>query len=136
MKIFTVDHVNYFCVLYTVYEHTFHFSLLQVKVGPDVTLPQGTLLTRVKPSGQADSDEFQDTSPRVGDAAGAMDETAVDSQLLGVGGEGYLWSLGMGDEDELVQQMLGESLVEFKGWGIVESLINTKGDVLISKAEQ
>ncbi|XP_072167243.1 translation initiation factor eIF2B subunit epsilon-like [Diadema setosum] len=87
-----------------------------VKVGPNITLPPGTLLTRIQPSvaGQ-DGDGFQDDSPRSGVTPGSeeVDKAEVDAGLVGEEGEGFLWKLGVGgeeedeDDDELIQQLLG-----------------------------
>lgn len=84
-----------------------------MKVGPHVTLPSGTLLTRIPPSAQGeDGDDFQDTSPREGETPGMgpIDEASVDRGLVGEEGEGYVWKLDTDedDDDELVQQMLSE----------------------------
>ncbi|XP_030832339.1 translation initiation factor eIF-2B subunit epsilon [Strongylocentrotus purpuratus] len=86
-----------------------------VKVGPHVTLPSGTLLTRIPPSAQGeDGDDFQDTSPREGETPGMglIDEASVDRGLVGEEGEGYVWRLDTDedDDDELVQQMLSLNL--------------------------
>nr|XP_054756669.1 translation initiation factor eIF-2B subunit epsilon-like [Lytechinus pictus] len=85
-----------------------------VKVGPQVTLPTGTLLTRIPPSAQGEEgDEFNDTSPREGETPGTgpIVEAYIDRGLVGEEGEGYVWKLDSDeDDDELVQKMLGLNL--------------------------
>ncbi|XP_041465652.1 translation initiation factor eIF-2B subunit epsilon-like [Lytechinus variegatus] len=85
-----------------------------VKVGPQVTLPTGTLLTRIPPSAQGEEgDEFNDTSPREGETPGTgpIVEAYIDRRLVGEEGEGYVWKLDSDeDDDELVQKMLGLNL--------------------------
>ncbi|XP_071793924.1 translation initiation factor eIF2B subunit epsilon-like [Asterias amurensis] len=103
-----------------------------VKVGPGVTLPPGTLLTRYPPGHSVfdqDHSDMDHTMQPIGDVP-------VDIDVIGEGGEGYVWNATQDEDEEeevLRQQLLGLNIsVEEDGASSLEDSEDEDDDRLTS----